>query len=166
MGLRALLLQFKNNTVCVAGSPDHEKAASTGPGQSSTTKKSRKEGETRDAKREDCHVQSRCKLQDLCLCVTERCSSTISLIIGVFFIRVCEVKGQRSSTQTHTHLEVQVKAPRSLFTAKSACHLFREDDLSFWLYLWMRGERECSFTKSSGNLYWGNMVSKKPSRKT
>lgn len=47
-----------------------------------------------------------------------------------------------------------------------SCHLLAAPDLSFWLYLRMRGERECSFTKSSGNLYWGNMVSRKPSRKT
>lgn len=47
-----------------------------------------------------------------------------------------------------------------------SCHLFREEDLSFWLYFWTRGERECSLTKSSGNLYWGNMVSRKPSKKT
>lgn len=90
---------------------------------------------------------------------------------------VREVEGQKS----HTHTSTFTSSPPTLTLSSQvcvclvgpcpvasvlSCHLLREDDFSFWLYLWMRGERECSLTKSSGNLYWGNIVSRKPSRKT
>lgn len=94
-----------------------------------------------------------------------------------------EGEGSRRTEIAHTHLSVRIKAPPPRTLAFSSqvcvrlvspspvssvlsCHLLREEDLSFWLYLSVRGERECSLTKSSGNLYWGNMVSRKPSRKT
>lgn len=47
----------------------------------------------------------------------------------------------------------------------SVCHLLCKLR-NFCEYLSTRGEREWSLTNSSGNLYWGNKVSRKPSRKT
>lgn len=107
-------------------------------------------------------------------------TEVISWIIGVFSPkRVCDGSGRAEITQTHLQIHIKPPHRHSPLSSPSvclvgwcpaasvlSCHLLREDDLTFWLNLWMRGERECSLTKSSGNLYWGNIVSKKPSRKT
>lgn len=128
----------------------------------------------------DCLSQSWCKslvwrrVQSLC-CSFFRYSSDAKylLVIGVFSLKRVHSRSGGAALFTPAssppHPSSQVCS--CLFSSRPAasvlsCHLLSEEHLILWLYLWMRGERECSLTNSSGNLNWGNMVSRKPSRKT